>query len=63
MVKEGILLGYHISEKGIEFDRPNVEVIEIFPPPIFVKGVRHFLGHAGFYGRFIKYFSKLAYSL
>ena len=29
-------------------------------PPTTVKGIRSFLGHAGFYKRFIKYFSKIA---
>ena len=56
MVKEGIVLGHHISEKGIEVDRAKVEVIERLPPPISVKGVRSFLGDAGFYWRFIKDF-------
>ena len=46
MVKEGIVLGHRISEKVIEVDRANVEVIERLPPPISVKGVRSFLGHA-----------------
>ena len=49
MVKEGIVLGHRILEKGIEVDRAKVKVIERLPPPIFVKGVRIFLGHAGFY--------------
>ena len=56
MVKEGIVLGHRISENGIEADRAKVEVIEKLPPPISVKGVRSFLGHAGFYRRFIKHF-------
>ena len=63
MVKEGIVLGHRISEKGIEVDRAKVEVIERLPPPISVKGVRCFLGHAGCYRRFIKDFSKIAHPL
>ena len=63
IVKEGIVLGHPISEKGIKVDLAEVEVIETLPPPISVKGVRSFLGHAGFYGRFIKDFSKIAHPL
>ena len=43
MVKEGIILGHHISEKGIEVDQAKVEVIERLPPYILVKCVRSFL--------------------
>ena len=56
MVKKGIVLGHRISQNDIEVDRAKVEVIERLPPPISVKGVRNFLGHAGFYRRFIKKF-------
>ena len=54
MVKEGILLAHRISHRGIEVDRAKVEVMERLPSPISVKGARSFLGHAGFYRRFIK---------
>ena len=60
MLKEGIVLGHRILEKGIEVDRAKVEVIERLPPPISLKGVRSFLGHAGYYHRFINDFSKIA---
>ncbi|KAG9450307.1 hypothetical protein H6P81_010272 [Aristolochia fimbriata] len=60
MVKEGIVLGHKISEKGIEVDRAKVEVIEKLPPPTNIKGIRSFLGQAGFSRRFIKDFSKIA---
>ena len=63
MVKEGIVLYHCISEKGIKVDQLIVEVIERLPPPISVKGVRHFLGHEGFYRRFIKHFSKISHPL
>nr|GFB95273.1 transposon Ty3-I Gag-Pol polyprotein [Tanacetum cinerariifolium] len=49
MVKEGIVLGHKISKKGIEVDKANIEVISKLPHPTTVKGIRSFLGHAGFY--------------
>ena len=48
MVREGIVLGHRISERGIEVDRAKIEVIEQLPPPMNIKEIRSFLGHAGF---------------
>jgi hypothetical protein len=59
MVKQGIVLGHVISKRGTEVDKAKVETVEQLPPPTDVNTFRSFLGHAGFYRRFIKDFSKI----
>ena len=61
MVQQGIILGHVISKKGIEMDKSKVDLIAHLPPPKSVKDIRSFLGHAGFYRRFIQNFSKIAH--
>ncbi|XP_057760467.1 uncharacterized protein LOC130980842 [Arachis stenosperma] len=63
MVKQSIVLGHIFYDKGISVDPANVNVITNLSHPSSVREVRFFLGHAGFYRRFIKNFSKIALPL
>ena len=54
MVTEGIVLGHMISAAGLEVDQAKVSIIRNLMLPTTVKGIRSFLGHAGFYRRFIR---------
>ena len=60
MVTQGIVLGHIVSKNGIEVDKAKVELISNLPTPKCVRDIRSFLGHDGFYRRFIKDFSAIA---
>ena len=60
MVNQGIVLGHIISSRGIEVDKAKIELISQLSSLTNLKTVRQFLGHAGFYRRFIKDFSRIA---
>ncbi|KAL6218691.1 hypothetical protein ACLB2K_011901 [Fragaria x ananassa] len=63
MVNQGIVLGHIVSSRGIEVDKYKINIVRHLPIPTSVRDVRSFLGHAGFYRRFIKDFSKIALPL
>ena len=60
MLNEGIALGHKISERGIEVEKAKVGAVEKMPCPKDIKGIRSFLGHASFYRRSVKDFSKIS---
>ncbi|PKI73962.1 hypothetical protein CRG98_005638 [Punica granatum] len=51
--RSGKLLGFVVSERGIEVDPDKVKAIKELPPPSTVREVRGFLGHSNYIARFI----------
>ena len=60
MLTKGIVLGHHVSSIGTKVDPTKIEVISKLPPPQTQKDVRSFLGHVGYYRRFVENFTKIA---
>ena len=58
--KEVTYLSHIIGNEGIQVDPKKVEVVENWPVPKTVKGVRSFLGFCNYYRRFVKDFAGIA---
>ena len=60
MVREGIVLGHLVSNKGLEVDKAKVEMIQDLALPKSIRELRSFLRHVGFYRHFIQDFAKIS---
>ena len=59
MVEHGIILGHVVSSRGIGVDKTKMDLVSVLPYPPNVRKVPSFLGHVGFYKKFIINFSKI----
>jgi len=57
--EKGIVLGPVIPKGGIEVDKARTNLIVSLQPRTYVKEVRYFFQHVGFYHRFIKDFGNI----
>ena len=60
IVREGVVLGHLVLGEGLEVDKAKIEVIQNLPLPTTLQDLWSFLGHVGFYHRFIQDFAKVS---
>ena len=53
-------LAHHVSKKGVQPSKKNLESIAQCPPPDMYTKVKSFVGLVGHYRRFIKGFARIA---
>lgn len=53
MVFKGIVIRHEISKAGLGVHQAKIEVTSKLPPPTNEKAFRSFMGHVGFYKRFV----------
>ena len=57
----GILLVHVVCKEGIKVDISKIKDIIDLKPPVNPKHIRIFLGHIGFYRKFIRHYSDITY--
>ena len=60
MVRQGRILGHIVSANGIATEEEKIKVILELPRPEDYKGVQIFMGHCGYYRRFIYMYAEVA---
>lgn len=63
IVNQDIVLEHVILERRIEIDKSKINFIHFLLPLTSVREVQSFLGHIGFYHKFIKDFSNITLPL
>ena len=59
MVRQGRILGHIVSANGIATNQDKIKVIVELPQPLHYKGVQIFMGHCGYYRRFIYMYAEV----
>ena len=63
MVRQGKILGHTVSKNGICTNEEKIQVIVNMPRPKNAKEVQEFMGHWGYYCRFIFKYASIAQPL